>query len=124
MTFRPMASIGTPATIAGRVQARNSGSSVSRSSGFAATSAARTSADHEVDEACSAEDHDDPHDHRAGAPQVQVTEHPGDAGEDDRDDSQPADHVRIQYRNDVLDEAADVAAAGAGGLREGRTGRS
>jgi antirestriction protein ArdC len=58
-----------------------------------------------------------------GPPQIQVPEHPGDAGHDDRDDGQAADHVRIEDRDDVLNEGPDVAAGRAAGLGEGRAGR-
>src|SRR5579875_2557978 len=116
MRLRPIASMGTPATMAGRVQARNRVSSVSRSSESAdIESGSAAAAGDQVDDRRGAEDHDDADNHRAGAAHIEVPEHPGDAGDDDGDHRQSADDVAVEQVDDVLDERADVA-ADSGGL--------
>ena len=76
-------------------------------------------ADDEVDDGGGAEDHDDANDDCAGAPHVQVAEHPGDAGDDDGDHRQAADHVAVQDPDDVGDQGSDAAPGAGGGLEPG-----
>src|SRR4051812_43283001 len=78
--LRPMASIGTPSTMAGRVQARKSGSS-SRRSGVTASGMGPATRD-DIDDRRRAEDDNDPHHHGGRAAEVQMPEHPPGTGHD------------------------------------------
>src|SRR3982751_248072 len=103
-----MAAMGTPSTSAGRVHARKSVSSVRRSADSCISPA--MAAGDQVDDGRGAEDHDDADHHGAGPAQVDLPEHPDDAGDDHRKHRETPHNPGVEQVDDVLNEAAQVPA--------------